>query len=537
MKHLLLTLAWMATAALAEVPSFQFRSPDKSHLIWTDGTMHLAKPKRGPYPKLGYAVLKAKHSLALQSILPKDFSLAPMTQSLDLNYYLVPIDHVDQLEALASLAHTSTGMCGSIEWLGLNSTVASSNTILPPIFGATAVFEDLKSLTQNVSLNQLDQTVDTLAALPSRYHRHPQGQTAHTTVRQLWENQMLSNRWTITEVSQSLSGQKSIVATLPGLKNPSETVIIGAHLDSTISRSGDSNTGVSPGADDDASGIAALTEILRLIETSQLTFDRSIELQAYAAEEVGLVGSRAIAADYAAAGRKIAGMYQIDMAYYSSPGASGIIHILEEYSSRDLRRMTVDLIRGYLGPIYKFGHLPKGSASDHKSFYDQGFPTVFAFEDPVHYNPQIHTGDDNRRQFDDGLLLKRITQLALLFTAHQAGLQSLSAGYEELKSALLPSNLAQKIKIAVQKADSSYYLAASAPLEATTLEFCQIEDGTIPHCVKERETLDMSSSLTTRKIFYSKATWALEPGQKWRVLAYDEADALIAWRQFILNSP
>ncbi|HET9237200.1 MAG TPA: M28 family peptidase [Oligoflexus sp.] len=535
MKKLLWTLVLLPAWAEAITPlQFEAKNPKSKNIIWTDGVLQIKKPETRSAPKLGYAVLKARPHASLLQLLPKSYAIAPMPHSWDLNYYAVPLDSVTQLQDLAAWAHESTGMCGSIEFVNGSQLLTATTKIYPPIYGGRAVFEDAKPWLDMVSLAAMDQTIDTLAALPSRYFRHTQGELAHTTVRQIWEAQMVSARWTITEETQSLSNQKSVIARLEGSTKPDETIIVGAHLDSITGRG---STGNAPGADDDASGVAALTEILRVVESGQLTFDRSIELQAYAAEEPGLVGSKAIAAKYAADGRKIAGMFQIDMAYYSKEGAEGIVHLLQDYTSRDLRRQAIDWLRGYMGPVYKLGFLPRGSASDHKSFYDQGFPTVFPFEDPVDHNPYIHTLNDTRAQFDDGLLQRRITQLALLFTFHQGGLQSLAAAYDNLKKDLLPEDKKQGLKVALQTLDGQLYLAVSAPLDASTLEFCQIDDAAVPHCTEERAILDKDASNATRKFFYRTLAVDWTAGQKWRVIAYDASDDILAWRQFTLKNP
>jgi hypothetical protein len=535
MNRRLWSLVLLPALAQAAAPlQFELKNPDARDIIWTDGVLQIQKPKTQNAPKLGYAVLKARPQASLLRLLPKSYALAPMPQSWDLNYYAVPLDSVTQLQDLAAWAHESTGMCGSIEFVNGSQLLIGTTKIYPPIYGGRAVFDEAKTWLDTVSLAMMDTTLDTLAALPSRYFRHPQGELAYTTVRQIWEAQMVSARWTITEETQSLSNQKSVVARLEGSTKPDETIIIGAHLDSITGRG---STGNAPGADDDASGVAALTEILRIIESGQLKFDRSIELQAYAAEEVGLIGSKEIAARYKAADRKVAGMFQIDMAYYSREGAEGIVHLLQDYTSRDLRRQAIDWLRGYMGPVYKLGFLPRGSASDHKSFYDQGFPTVFPFEDPVDHNPYIHTLNDTRAQFDDGLLQRRITQLALLFAFHQGGLQSLASAYGNLKKDLLPEAKKQGLNVALQTLDGQMYLSVSAPLDASTLEFCQLDDAAVAHCTEERAILDKDASNATRKFFYRTLAVDWAAGQTWRAIAYDASDDIVAWRQFTLKTP
>ena len=68
-----------------------------------------------------------------------------------------------------------------------------------------------------------------------------------------------------------------------------------------------------PGADDDGSGIATLTEILRIAMANGWKPKRTIKFMGYAAEEVGLRGSAAIAADFKAQGVNVVGVMQFDM--------------------------------------------------------------------------------------------------------------------------------------------------------------------------------------------------------------------------------
>lgn len=61
---------------------------------------------------------------------------------------------------------------------------------------------------------------------------------------------------------------------------------------------------IAPGADDDASGIASLSEIIRVLRDNNFRPKRSVALMAYAAEEVGLRGSQDLANQYKAQGKK-----------------------------------------------------------------------------------------------------------------------------------------------------------------------------------------------------------------------------------------
>ena len=55
-----------------------------------------------------------------------------------------------------------------------------------------------------------------------------------------------------------------MILTIQGTDLPNEVVVLGAHLDSINTSGGGSNEQVAPGADDDASGIASLTEVIRV---------------------------------------------------------------------------------------------------------------------------------------------------------------------------------------------------------------------------------------------------------------------------------
>lgn len=70
--------------------------------------------------------------------------------------------------------------------------------------------------------------------------------------------------------------------------NPNEIVVIGAHYDHLGSRDGR----IYPGADDNASGTAAVLEIAHAFARFKLRPVRTIVFQFYAGEEQGLVGSR-----------------------------------------------------------------------------------------------------------------------------------------------------------------------------------------------------------------------------------------------------
>jgi hypothetical protein len=86
---------------------------------------------------------------------------------------------------------------------------------------------------------------------------------------------------------------KNVVATLKGT-DPTDTRIImmSAHLDSRALRDTD-NTSMAPGANDDASGVAAMLEIARIISVKG--YPATIIFTAVSGEEHGLLGAKSLA--------------------------------------------------------------------------------------------------------------------------------------------------------------------------------------------------------------------------------------------------
>jgi len=103
-------------------------------------------------------------------------------------------------------------------------------------------------------------------AYPSRYFASNHGRNAAVWIRDIWL-ELANGR---SDVSAELfagctncSIQPSVILTVQGTELPNEIVVLGAHLDS-ISNSGSGDGMFAPGADDDASGIATLTEVIRI---------------------------------------------------------------------------------------------------------------------------------------------------------------------------------------------------------------------------------------------------------------------------------
>ena len=119
--------------------------------------------------------------------------------------------------------------------------------------------------------------------------------------------------------SYSHAGQthRNLIATVPASASLDPDVphlLIGAHVDSTS----EPTAQLAPGADDNASGVAAVLEAVRIL--AQCELPTRIDFVFFTNEEIGTVGSEAYAADAVAAEEDIVGMIAVDMVAYGPPG-------------------------------------------------------------------------------------------------------------------------------------------------------------------------------------------------------------------------
>ena len=242
-------------------------------------------------------------------------------------------------------------------------------------------------------------TIRTLQDFGSRYYQSQAGQSAALGLKRQWEGYgggradfsvaMYPHNWR----------QDSVIATIRGAELPDEVVVIGGHLDSINSR----DTSVAPGADDDASGIAVVSEVLRVVLESGFRPRRTLQFMAYAAEEVGLRGSRQIARAYRDAGTNVIAALQLDMTGYA--GSAEDMYFITDYVSADLTGFLKDLIREYNGAgphRITHGETSCGyGCSDHVSWTWIGVPAAFPFETRFgEHNPAIHQPGDTIANLD-----------------------------------------------------------------------------------------------------------------------------------------
>ncbi|WP_437672325.1 M20/M25/M40 family metallo-hydrolase [Sorangium sp. So ce131] len=334
----------------------------------------------------------------------------------------------DEIAVLARQVHRD-GLCG-----GLLDVTDPRDRVPAPVVPSPALRaltvrgpslqNAVRPLLERVSSAFLKRTVVELASFPTRSSWYPSGvAVAESLQRTLLGMSQGRVDVTVERVEHSAFEQPSLVATVRGAgPRRDELVVLGAHLDSTGGRYGDER---SPGADDDASGVATVLEVFRVLVQSGIRLDRSVVFALYAGEEKGLVGSKGVAARYDPA--KVLGVMQLDMTMF--PAADRKITLMLDYNDRQLTDFTATLIEEYLGSTAAFSKCGY-ECSDHVRWARRGVPTVFPFEAPFGTNPWIHTLQDtpDKLDFEFGALFAK---LGLAFAIEMAGLRPPRAGLVE----------------------------------------------------------------------------------------------------------
>ena len=198
-------------------------------------------------------------------------------------------------------------------------------------------------------------------------------------------------------------------------------ILVGAHYDTVPG---------SPGADDNASGLAVLLLLAELLASAQPR--RSVYLVAFDLEEYGLMGSTACAQQWKAQQRPLHLMLSLEMLGYFISDANSQQYPLNALgriypSTGDflalvgnaaaafkMRRIQQSLRRAgapcqWLPVVNKGKQIPSVRRSDHAPFWDEGYSAILVTDTAELRNPHYHTASDQIETLDIGMM-SAITQ-------------------------------------------------------------------------------------------------------------------------------
>lgn len=223
---------------------------------------------------------------------------------------------------------------------------------------------------------------------------------------------------------------ENVVATLTGTTLPDEWILVGAHYDSrNTSVSNTSNP--SPGAEDNASGCAAVLELARVM--ADLRPKRTLKFVCFAGEEQGLLGSEAYAASLVSSGElgKIKLAVIMDMIGYSSTTALDVL--LETSSALAAVLPQFQQAAADYSPSMTVSTTLAPFGSDHMPFINRAVPTLLLIENEWNSYPHYHKATDIPANVTNALLqgpaIMRM-ELAVIATRAEVELPLTVDGFE-----------------------------------------------------------------------------------------------------------
>ena len=231
-------------------------------------------------------------------------------------------------------------------------------------------------------------------------------QAAAAYIHRVWGEQGL----TVREEAYEVGGRPcaNLVAELRGSRDPERILLVGAHYDSPPG---------SPGANDNATGVAILLEISRTLRQEPLP--RTVRFVAFVNEEppyflTEAMGSRVHARGARQRGERIEAMLSLEtLGYYSNaegsqhypppfgalyPRTGNFVAVVGNLASR---RLVVDFMTQFMAAtdfpvegVATFEGVPGINWSDHSSFWTEGYPALMLTDTAPFRYPEYHSAQD-----------------------------------------------------------------------------------------------------------------------------------------------
>lgn len=204
---------------------------------------------------------------------------------------------------------------------------------------------------------------------------------------------------------------RNVVATLPGTVHPEQVVILCGHYDSTAA--GD----IAPGADDNASGTAAVLEAARLC--AGRSFESTLRFIAFTGEELGLFGSEHYAAEAYTQGEQIVAVLNMDMIGFVDRSPENL-DLIGNPDSAWLVQTVTTTAPLYVDLAYQPYTFLHWGYSDHAPFWSHHYSAFCAIEDESPANPNYHSPTDTIDTLDFDFLT-RSAKAMIAVGVHLAG--------------------------------------------------------------------------------------------------------------------
>jgi hypothetical protein len=219
---------------------------------------------------------------------------------------------------------------------------------------------------------------------------------------------------------------------LPGTTHAEEIVVVGAHYDSVRG---------SPGANDNASGVAVLLELAQ--RAAAVPRERTLRFLAFANEEpphfqTREMGSLVYAERSLARAERVVAMLSLEsLGFYSDvrgsqrypagfgllyPSRGNFVAFVTNPQSRGLARRAIAAFRGSHAAVATEGvaapaFIPGVAWSDHWAFWAHGVPAIMVTDTAVFRDPHYHTLRDTPERLDYARMASVVDGLEAVITA------------------------------------------------------------------------------------------------------------------------
>jgi hypothetical protein len=255
------------------------------------------------------------------------------------------------------------------------------------------------------------------------------------------EERLSANPNLTVEVQEFNTVGKNIIATQLGQTNPDDIYLICAHYDSVTTYC----------ADDNATGVAAVLEMARILSTQCI--DNTIVYALWDEEEIGLRGADYYAQQAADSSNgntrdNIIAVLNMDMIGYDGdpPGTPGDndfdIDVRDIANSINIKDDLLNLLATYTFDLNPIVVNPGTAASDHSRFWAQNYSAVLVGEswETNDQTPNYHTSNDRVEDIDFQYMTE-LTKLVAAYMTTKAGLVAVDNTISQTATELISNDV------------------------------------------------------------------------------------------------
>lgn len=235
------------------------------------------------------------------------------------------------------------------------------------------------------------------------------------------EETLRSLHFTVENQEVSFYGRtyRNIIATKEGIDNEKEWILLGAHYDAAWG---------SPGADDNASGVAVLLEAVNILSDQKL--QRTVQFVAFTLEEPQpqtihfLIGSDLFAKEARRLKRRYQAVFILESVGYTDnseesqilplfvkipvPKKGNFLGVIANRKSKAIMDSFYSIASEYVPELITVPYkvplsgriIPETRFSDHASFWNYGYPALMLTDTAMFRNPHYHTHHDRFETLD-----------------------------------------------------------------------------------------------------------------------------------------